>query len=81
MFTTTIDVNCPLSTAQSIKDKIGDAVKNFYTIDNEYQLNSYFASANDDDFINSLMDQLKASAIKSATIALTSLLLSAIMLA
>ena len=82
MFATTIDVNCPLNTAKSMKDQIGGAVKKFYEIDNTTHMNHYFGSANDYNFMQQLMDQLtKDNAITRASIALTGLVMSAAMLA
>ena len=51
------DIICPLATAKTIKDDIGDAVTYMETITGEGH--TYFASANSDDFITKLVEQLK----------------------
>ena len=83
MFAAQNDTTCPYATAEGIRDAIGGPVKKFYTIDN--QEHSYFASANDYDFMVNLMSELVepvvASAVSRASIAFTSFVLSAAMLA
>ena len=56
MFAGEKDVTCPYATALHIRDQIGDTVKQFHTIEGKDHM--YFASANDDEFIQNLMDQL-----------------------
>ena len=50
------DGTCPYAWAESMRDTIGDSVKNFITIEN--QDHPYFASANDHEFIANLMSEL-----------------------
>ena len=56
MFSGSKDVTCPYETALHIRDEIGDTVEKFYTIENQDHM--YFASANDDEFIDNLMAHL-----------------------
>ena len=56
MFSGSKDVTCPYKTALHIHEEIGDTVEKFYTIDDQDHM--YFASANDDEFINHLMAHL-----------------------
>ena len=51
------DKLCDLKQAEVIRDTIGDAVKYFKTIPNEGHM--YFASANSEDFVNDVINQLK----------------------
>ena len=83
MFVAQDDQTCPHATAEKTKDSIGDAVKQFYTID--FQGHEYFAGANDYDFMVNLMNELvvptTASSVLNISIAFTSLVLSTSMLA
>ena len=51
------DQLCDLVQAEVIRDTIGDAVTYFKTIPNEGHL--YFASANSEEFVNDVIEQLK----------------------
>ena len=61
MFAGSEDKQCPYKTAESMKEKIGDSVTKFYTIEGEDH--DYFKTANSDEFINNIVDQLKEGAI------------------
>ena len=83
MFAAQNDTTCPYATADGIRDAIGGPVKKFYTIPNQEHV--YFAGANDYDFIVNLIGELveptTTSAVLKASIAFTSFVLSAVMLA
>ena len=74
------DKVCPYATAQKIRDDLGDTLEKFITIDGKDHL--YFGSANDDAFITDLTDALvKTGSVYGVSVALMSILLSALMLA
>ena len=83
MFVAQDDSTCPYALAEDLRDKIGSPVKSFYTI--PHQDHGYFVDANDHDFMENLMSELVepvvASAVSRASIAFTSFVLSAAMLA
>ena len=74
MFAGSEDKKCPYKTAESMKDKIGDSVTKFYTI--EGKGHGYFMTANSDEFINNIVEQLKEGAIQITGLAIGSLIIS-----
>ena len=78
LFAADKDINCSYARAERIRDEIGDPVVAFYTIND--MDHEYFAHANDDEFMKNLTNELTQSFAFKASLALTSIIMSATML-